>query len=54
MKVINENTVVVSTSSELKSILEENNSYTYIYFDIDIRLESCIKIPNSKVNVTIL
>lgn len=53
MKVINENTVVVSTSSELKSILEANNSYTYIYFDNDITLESGIKIPNSKINVTI-
>lgn len=53
MKVINESTVVVSTSSELKSAIEGNNGYVYFYFDNDIVLESGIKIPSSKINVTI-
>ena len=53
MKVINESTVVVSTSSELKTALEGNNGYVYFYFDNDITLEAGIKIPSSKINVTI-
>ena len=53
MKVINESTVVVSTSSELKSAIEGNNGYIYFYFDNDIGLEADIKIPSSKINVTI-
>ena len=53
MKVINESTVVVSTSSELKTAIEGNNGYIYFYFDNDIVLEAGIKIPSSKINVTI-
>lgn len=53
MKVIDESTVVVSTSSELKSAIEGNNGYVYFYFDNDIVLEAGIKIPSSKINVTI-
>lgn len=53
MKIINESTVVVSTSSELKSAIEGNNGYIYFYFDNDIVLEAGIKIPSSKINVTI-
>lgn len=53
MTIIDNNTVVVFTSDELKSALENNNGYTYIYFGSDITLEKGIKISNEKVNVTI-
>ena len=33
--------------------IEGNNGYIYFYFDNDIVLESGIKIPSSKINVTI-
>ena len=53
MKVINESTVVVYTSSELKTALENDNGYTYVYLGNNITLETGIKISNSKVNLTI-
>lgn len=53
MKVINNNTVVIYSSSELKTVLENDNGYDYIYFGNDITLEKGIKISSSKVNVTI-
>lgn len=53
MKVINNNTVVVFSSSELKNVLEGTNEYSYIYFGDNITLESGIKIANSKEVVTI-
>ena len=31
MTIIDDNTVVVFTSDELKNTLENNNNYTYIY-----------------------
>lgn len=53
MKVIDDSTVVVSSSSELKNVLESDNGYLYVYFDNDIVLESGIKIFSGKTNVTI-
>ncbi len=53
MNKINNNTVTVSTSSELKEVLEGNNSYDYVYLDNDITLESGITINESKAKVII-
>ena len=44
MEIINNKTVVVSNSSELKDALESDNGYTYIYLISDINLESGINI----------
>ena len=38
MTIINENTVVVFSSEELKTALENENNYTPIYFGNDISL----------------
>ena len=53
MTIINNNTVVVFSSSELKEALEKDNGYTYIYFGSNITLTTGIKIASSKLNVTI-
>lgn len=53
MTIINATTVVVFSSEELKTVLESNNSYTYIYFGNNISLKSGIKIASTKANVTI-
>lgn len=53
MDVINQNTVVVYTSLELKNCLEGNNSYNYIYLGDDITLASGIIISSTKSIVTI-
>lgn len=53
MKIIDNLTVVVYTSDELKTALENNNGYTYIYFGSDITLSSGINISGTKSNVTI-
>lgn len=53
MNKINNKTVSVSTSVELKDALESNNGYEYIYLENDITLESGIKINTNKSNVTI-
>lgn len=53
MTIIDENTVVVYTSEELKKCLEEDNNYNYIYFGSNITLTSGITISNKKSNVTI-
>lgn len=53
MTIINDTTVVVFSSEELKTVLESNNSYTYIYFGNNISLKSGIKIASTKANVTI-
>ena len=36
MTIINESTVVVFNSSELKNVLENDNGYTYIYLGANI------------------
>lgn len=53
MKIIDSLTVVIYTSDELKTILEGNNSYIYIYFGNDITLTSGINIFSTKTNITI-
>lgn len=53
MTIINDATVVVFTSEELKTVLEQNNSYTHIYFGANITLASGIKIASTKTNVII-
>ena len=53
MKVIDDLTVVIYTSEELKNVLENNNGYTYVYFGNDITLSSGINISGTKSNVTI-
>lgn len=53
MKIIDNLTVVVYTSEELKTVLENNNGYTYVYFGSDITLTSGINISGTKSNVTI-
>ena len=53
MKIIDNLTVVVYTSEELKTALENNNGYTYVYFGSDITLTSGINIFGTKSNVTI-
>lgn len=50
---INDTTVAVETSAELKSILEGNNSITLIYLANDITLLQGITILASKTEVTI-
>lgn len=39
MNIINNKTVVVSNFKEFKTILTENNTYTYVYLDNDINIE---------------
>lgn len=48
MNKINNKTVTVSTSDELKEVLENNNDYEYIYLENDITLKSGIKINSNK------
>ena len=53
MQIINDNTVVVYSSDELKQILSEQNDYNYVYLASDIVLESGFTINSNKINVTI-
>lgn len=53
MIVLDENTVVVFTYQELKTVLEGNNLYNYIYFGNNIKLTSGINISSTKKNLTI-
>ena len=53
MNKINNKTVTVSTSSELKEALEQNNCYEYIYLENDITLNSGITINSKKSKITI-
>lgn len=50
---IDSTTVAVETSTELKTVLEENNTYTLIYLANDITLTQGITILGSKSEVTI-
>ena len=50
---INDSTVAVETSAELKSILEGNNTITHIYLANDITLLQGITILGTKAEVTI-
>lgn len=53
MNIINNKTVSVATSSELKEALENNNGYEYIYLESDITLKSGITINSKKSKVII-
>ena len=53
MNKINNKTVLVSTSSELKDALENDNGYEYIYLENDITLDSGITVNKNKNSVTI-
>lgn len=46
--IINDTSVVVFTSEELKTVLEQNNNYTKIYFGANITLTSGIKMQVQK------
>ena len=53
MNIINDKKVIVSTSKELKDILENDNGYEYVYLDNDISLESGIVINSNKRKIII-
>jgi len=53
MNIINNNTVSVSTSDELKNVLENDNGYYYIYLENDITLNSGISIDSKKSKIII-
>lgn len=53
MIILDETTVVVFTYQELKTVLEGNNLYNYIYFGNNIKLTSGINISSTKKNLTI-
>lgn len=53
MTIRNDATVVIFTSEELKTVLEQNNSYTHIYFRTNITLTSGTKIASTKTNIII-
>ena len=53
MNIINKKTVSVSTSNELKDVLENNNDYEYIYLEADITLKSGIAVNSKKKKITI-
>lgn len=53
MTVIDENTIVVYSDTELKQALEGNNTYTTIYFGNNITLTTGITIAKNKKNVII-
>lgn len=53
MNIINKKTVQIFTSEELKSALENDNGYEYIYLGSDITLESNISINSLKEKIII-
>ncbi len=53
MEILDSNTVVVFDSLDLKEVLEQDNSYNYIYFGDNITLEEDIGINELKENVVI-
>lgn len=53
MQILDKNTILVSTSDELKTVLEEENTYNYIYFNNDITITSSILINEKKKYITI-
>ena len=54
MEIINKKRVGVSTSEELKDILENDNGYEFIYLMADITLSSGIKIHEKKEKVVMI
>ena len=53
MMIINDNMSAVFSSDELKTILEKDNTYNYIYFGSNMSLTSDIKIASTKANIII-
>ena len=53
IQIINNNTVVVTSSDELKQAVSEDNGYDYIYLGSDIIATSGFVINSNKVKVTI-
>lgn len=53
MQIINDNTVVVNNSEELKQVLSETNDYTYVFFGNDITLTNGFTINSSKTEIVI-
>ena len=53
MQILDKNTVVISTGDELKTVLEDENTYTYVYFNNDISISSSILINEKKKYITI-
>ena len=53
MQILDKNTVVISTGDELKTVLEDKNTYTYVYFNNDITISSGILINDKKKYITI-
>lgn len=53
MKMIDENSVVIYSAEELKTLLEGNNSYRYFYFGNNITLTTGITISKTKEMVVI-
>lgn len=51
MNIINNKTVVIFTSEELKNILENEDNYQYIYLGSNITLESTISISKPKITI---
>ncbi len=53
MEIIDNKKVVITTSNELKEVLENDNGYEYIYLENDITLINGININKNKEKVTI-
>lgn len=53
MEIIDKNTVVIFTSTELKDALQNDNEYNHIFLGANITLESGIKINSKKTTITI-
>lgn len=53
MQIINDNTVVINNSEELKQVLSEENNYNYVYLGNDITATNGFVINSNKNNVII-
>ena len=53
MQIIDKLHIVVSTLDELKTVLTENNDYTYVYLDNDITLTEGFLLNDKKERITI-
>lgn len=53
VEIIDNKKVVITTSNELKEVLENDNGYEYIYLENDITLINGININKNKEKVTI-
>lgn len=53
MEILDEKTVVIMNFDELKTVLEEDNNYNYIYFGNNISITSAILINENKSKITI-